>query len=153
MATRVRPDELLDQLDATAEQMSRALGLRPAGDAQFRGWLPPVDVWESNDELVIEIDAPGCEAEKLEAEVIDNQLVVSGERTQRDEAQRRYRSERWQGRFARTFQVPAGVDNARIRADYVAGVLRLHVPKPEEAKPRRIAITGDQRGLGIAGSS
>jgi hypothetical protein len=45
MATRVRPDELLDQLDATADQMSRALGLRPAGDAQFRGWLPPVDVW------------------------------------------------------------------------------------------------------------
>jgi HSP20 family protein len=144
MATRVRADGLLDELDAMGEQISRALGLRPASNAQFRGWLPPVDVWETSDELVIEIDAPGCEAENLAAEVVDNQLVVSGERTQRDEALRRYRSERWQGRFVRTFLVPHGVDNASIKAEYTAGVLRLHVPKPEEAKPRRITITGDR---------
>lgn len=144
MASRVRGDGLLDELDAFGEQVSRALGLRPAGNAQFRGWVPPVDVWETGEELVIELDAPGCEPENLAAEIVDNQLVVSGERTQRDEAQRRYRSERWQGRFVRTFLVPPGVDNSSIKAEYVAGVLRLRVPKPEEAKPRRIAITGDR---------
>ena len=93
---------------------------------------------------MIEIDAPGCEPQDLAAEVVDNQLVVSGERTLTDTAARRYRSERWQGRFVRTFIVPPGVDNASIKAEYVAGVLRLRIPKPEQAKPRRIEISGDR---------
>jgi HSP20 family protein len=143
MASRVRADGLLDELDAIGEQMSRALGLRAATNGGSRGWLPPVDIWETQDELVIEIDAPGCKAEDLAAEVVDNQLVVSGERTLTDAA-RRYRSERWQGRFVRTFVVPTGVDNANINAEYIAGVLRLRVPQPEQAKPRRIAISGDR---------
>jgi HSP20 family protein len=162
MATRVRADGLLDELDAMGEQISRAFGLRPASSGQFRGWVPPVDVWETGDELVIELDAPGCLPENLAAEVVDNQLVVSGERTQNGEAQRRYRSERWQGRFVRTFLVPPGVDNSTIKAEYVAGVLRLRVPKPEEAKPRRISIASDRdvidlpptrEGVGAASTS
>lgn len=161
MASRVRADGLLDELDAIGEQMSRALGLRAATNGSSRGWLPPVDIWETEHELVIEIDAPGCQSENLSAEVVDNQLVVSGERTLTESASRRYRSERWQGRFVRTFIVPPGVDNASINAEYVAGVLRLRVPKPEQAKPRRITISGDrdvidaspaQEGVG-AGSS
>ena len=141
---RVRADGLLDDLDAIGEQMSRALGLRAASNGGARGWLPPVDIWETENELVIEIDAPGCEAQDLAAEVVDNQLVVSGERTLTDTAARRYRSERWQGRFVRTFIVPPGVDNASIKAEYLAGVFRLRVPKPEQAKPRRITISGDR---------
>ena len=144
MASRVRADGLLDDLDAISEQMSRAFGVRAATQGGSRGWLPPVDIWETQDELVIEIDAPGCQPQDLAAEVVDNQLVVSGERTLTDTASRRYRSERWQGRFVRTFIVPPGVDNASIKAEYVAGVLRLRVPKPEQAKPRRIEIAGDR---------
>jgi HSP20 family protein len=150
MATRVRADGLLDDLDAMGEQISRALGLRPAAGGA-RGWLPPVDIWENADELVIEIDAPGCRSEDLSAEVVDNQLVVSGERSISDGASRRYRSERWQGRFVRTFLVPPGVDNGRINAEYVAGVLRLRVPKPEEAKPRRIDIASDRSVIDVPG--
>ena len=141
---RVRADGLLDDLDAINEQMSRALGLRAATNGGARGWLPPVDIWETEDELVIEIDAPGCEPQDLAAEVVENQLVVTGERALTDTAARRYRSERWQGRFVRTFIVPPGVDNASIKAEYVTGVLRLRVPKPEQAKPRRITISGDR---------
>src|SRR6185312_3092638 len=141
MASGVRADGLLDDLDGISEQMSRAFGLRAATNGGSRGWLPPVDIWETQDELVIEIDAPGCEPQDLGAEIVDNQLVVSGERTLTDMAARRYRSERWQGRFVRTFIVPPGVDNTSINAEYVAGVLRLCVPKPEQAKPRRITIS------------
>ena len=141
---RVRADGLLDDFDAISEQMSRALGLRAATNGGARGWLPPVDIWETEDELVIEIDAPGCEPQDLAAEVVENQLVVTGERALTDTGARRYRSERWQGRFVRTFIVPPGVDNASIKAEYVAGVLRLRVPKPEQAKPRRITISGDR---------
>jgi HSP20 family protein len=149
MASRVRADGLLDELDAIGEQMSRALGLRAASNGGSRGWLPPVDIWENQDELVIEIDAPGCAPDDLSAEVVDNQLVVSGERTFTETASRRYRSERWQGRFVRTFIVPAGVDNASIKAEYVAGVLKLRVPKPEQAKPRRITISGDREVIDV----
>ena len=49
----------------------------------------------------------------------------------------------------RTFVVPPGVDNASIRAEYVAGVLRLRVPKPEQAKPRRITISGDREVIDV----
>ena len=150
MPSRVRADGLLDELDAIGEQMSRALGLRAATNGGSRGWLPPVDIWETQDELVIEIDAPGCEPENLAAEVVDNQLVVSGERSVSDVAARRYRSERWQGRFVRTFVVPPGVDNSSINAEYIAGVLRLRVPKPEQAKPRRIAIRNDRSVIDMA---
>ena len=139
MPSRVRADGLLDELDAIGEQMSRALGLEPAATGA-RGWLPPVDIWETSDELVIEIDAPGCEPENLAAEVIDNQLVVSGERTFTDNAARRYRSERWQGRFVRTFSVPQGANGDQIAASYQEGVLQIRLPKPEEAKPKRITI-------------
>jgi len=144
MASRVRADGLLDDFDAISEQMSRALGLRAATQGGSRGWLPPVDIWETQDELMIEIDAPGCNPQDLAAEIVENQLVVSGERTLTDTAARRYRSERWQGRFVRTFIVPPGVDNASIKAEYVAGVLRLRIPKPEQAKPRRISISDDR---------
>ena len=149
MASRARAEGLLDELDAMGEQISRALGLRPASSSSFRGWVPPVDVWETGDELVIEIDAPGCLPDDLAAEVVDNQLVVSGERAPSEGAARRYRSERWQGRFVRTFLVPPGVDNASIKAEYVAGVLRLRVPKPEEAKPRRINIANDREVIDV----
>jgi HSP20 family protein len=149
MASRVRADGLLDDLDAINEQMSRMLGVRAATHGGSRGWLPPVDIWETQDELVIEIDAPGCKPDDLAAEVVDNQLVVSGERTVTDTAARRYRSERWQGRFVRTFIVPPGVDNGSINAEYVAGVLRLRVPKPEQAKPRRITISGDREVIDV----
>ncbi len=150
MASRVRADGLLDELDAMGEQISRALGLRPASSGQFRGWVPPVDIWETGEELFIELDAPGCVPENLAAEVIDNQLIVSGERAPGGEASRRYRSERWQGRFVRTFVVPPGVDNSTISAEYVDGVLRLRVPKPETAKPRRIAIASDRNVIDVS---
>jgi HSP20 family protein len=102
---------------------------------------------------VIELDVPGCQPEDLSAEVVDNQLVVTGERTPTDTAARRYRSERWQGRFVRSFLVPPGVDNASINAEYVAGVLRLRVPKPEQSKPRRISIASEREVIDVGTGS
>jgi HSP20 family protein len=83
---------------------------------------------------------PGCHTDNLSAEAIDGQLVVTGERNVSEGANRRYRSERWQGRFVRSFTLPQGVDGASITADYEDGVLTVRLPKPEEAKPRAINI-------------
>jgi HSP20 family protein len=141
MANLNQRDPLLAELDAMTEQFQRMFGLRPAGGVQ-RGFVPPVDVWETETEVVIELDVPGVKAEDLSAEVVEGQLIVTGERAAPEGAVRRYRSERWQGRFVRSFGVPTGIDGDRISADYADGVLRLTLPKPEEAKPRRITITG-----------
>jgi HSP20 family protein len=141
MANLNQRDPLLAELDAMTEQFQRMFGLRPAGGVQ-RGFVPPVDVWETETDVVIQLDVPGVKAEDLSAEVVEGQLIVTGERVAPDGAVRRYRSERWQGRFVRSFGVPTGIDGDRISADYTDGVLRLTLPKPEEAKPRRITISG-----------
>jgi HSP20 family protein len=134
-----RRDPLLAELDEMTDSFDRMFGLRPASGGN-RGFLPPVDIWEDEQQVVIQLDVPGCKAEDLSAEAVDGQLVVSGERAGDDHAKRRYRSERWQGRFVRSFTLPQGVDGANIRADYADGVLTVLLPKPEEAKPKRIDI-------------
>jgi HSP20 family protein len=149
MSAVSRRDPLLAELDSMAEQLQRAFGLRVAG-GPARGFVPPVDIWETENEIVIEIDVPGVDPQNLSAEIVDNQLVVTGERSpSSDGAVRRYRTERWQGRFVRSFAVPQGIDGDRINAEYRDGVLRLTLPKPEERKPRRISIghTGESQPI------
>jgi HSP20 family protein len=137
--TLARRDPLLAELDAMTDSFERMFGLRAAPGGQ-RGFLPPVDIWEDDRQVVIELDVPGCRPEDLSAEAVDGQLVVTGERRVSDGASRRYRSERWQGRFVRSFTLPQGVDGATITADYADGVLTVRLPKPEEARPRSIDI-------------
>ena len=138
-ATMAQRDPLLAELDAMAADMDRYLGRRGASNGA-RGWLPPVDVWETDDEVVIEVDVPGVPSETLVAEIVNGQLVVTGERQATQGSVRRYRSERWQGRFVRSFTVPSGIDPDSIAADYQDGVLVLRLRKPEAVKPRRIEI-------------
>lgn len=135
-----RRDPLLAELDAMTDGFERMFGLR-AAPGGTRGFLPPVDIWEDEHALVIELDVPGCDPENLSAEAVEGQLVVTGERTLGDGAQRRYRSERWQGRFVRSFTLPPSVAGDSIEARYSDGVLTIRLPKPEEAKPRRINIS------------
>jgi HSP20 family protein len=132
-------DPLLAELDAMSEQFDRMFGVRSASGGP-RGFLPATDVYETENEVVIELDVPGVRPENLSAEVVDGQLVVTGERAPSEGAVRRYRSERWQGRFVRTFSVPRGVEGSAINARYDSGVLHLTLPKAEDAKPRSITI-------------
>ncbi|HET7171769.1 MAG TPA: Hsp20/alpha crystallin family protein [Gaiellales bacterium] len=134
-----RRDPLLAELDAMTDGFERMFGLRAAPGGN-RGFLPPVDIWEDEQRVVIQLDVPGCKLDDLSAEAVDGQLVVTGERAPGNGATRRYRSERWQGRFVRSFTLPQGVDGANIQADYEDGVLTVMLPKPEEAKPKRIDI-------------
>lgn len=134
-----RRDPLLAELDAMSEGFERMFGLRAAPGGS-RGFVPACDIWETEQDVVIELDAPGLHAENISAEVVDGQLVVAGERQPSEGAVRRYRSERWQGRFVRTFSVPRNANGEQIQASYQDGVLRVKLPKPEEAKPKRIAI-------------
>jgi HSP20 family protein len=117
-------------------------GIPTAGNGQSSTWLPAVDVWETENELVLAFDLPGIPEDKIAVELDDNTLTVTGERerTQEHSSDRFYRFERRYGQFARSVTLPAGVKESDIKADYKDGVLEVHVPKPEEPKPKRIQI-------------
>lgn len=110
-------------------------------------WLPAVDVWETDSELVLSFDLPGIDEDRISVELEDNVLTVSGERerAEKTEGDRFYRYERRFGQFSRGVTLPPGVNEDEIKADYRAGVLEVRVPKPEEQKPKRIPVGGSEQ--------
>jgi HSP20 family protein len=112
------------------------------GNGQSSTWMPAVDVWETDKEIVLSFDLPGIPEDKIAVELEENVLTVSGEREriQEHSNDRFYRFERRYGSFSRSVTLPTGVNEDSIQADYSDGVLEVRVPKPEEQKPRRIQI-------------
>jgi HSP20 family protein len=134
------------ELAALQNEMGRWMsqlsgGLTP-GNGQSSSWLPAVDVWETEEELVLSLDLPGIPEDQIAVELDDNVLTVSGQRERASEysSERFYRFERRFGTFSRSVTLPAGVNEEDIKADYTNGVLEIRVPKPEEQKPKRIQI-------------
>jgi HSP20 family protein len=155
MATLVRW-EPFREFAALQNEMSRLLnwsGSEGNGSGGSRSWVPSVDVWETEDEIMYAFDLPGIPEDKIAVEVEDGALTVSGERERSQEAEsdRFYRFERRFGSFTRTVGLPQGVTEEAIKADYRDGVLEIRVQKPEQPKPRRIQI-GDGETATIEGS-
>jgi HSP20 family protein len=143
-----RGDPLLAELQSMGEDMDRAFGRLLANQSPgARGWLPPADIYETDDDVVIELDAPGCHSENLAVEAIDGQLVIAGGRQPIEQATRRYRSERWSGKFVRSFTLQPNMRSDDVHADYHDGVLTVRLRKPEETKPKRISINHDRKQL------
>jgi HSP20 family protein len=147
MATLVRW-EPFREFAALQNEMSRLVnnwaGGEGGGNGGSRSWVPSVDVWETDSDVVYAFDLPGIPEDKISIEVEEGALTVTGERERTQETQddRFYRYERRFGSFARTIGLPQGVKEDAIKADYRDGVLEIRVPKPEQAKPRRIQIGG-----------
>ncbi len=142
MATLVRWEPFRD-LASVHTDMSRLMNaFFDKSDRAPQSWAPPLDVWETETELVYAFDLPGIPEERISIEIQDDTLTVSAERVRvTDESDDRYfRFERRHGVFTRAVGLPPGVDDSRIDAKYVDGVLEVHVPKPEEAKPRKIQL-------------
>jgi HSP20 family protein len=124
--------------------MTSAFG---TGNVESRSWIPAVDVWETEDEIVYAFDLPGIPENQISVELEDGGLTISGEWERTDEVSqdRLYRYERRFGSFSRTIGLPQGVSEESIKADYKDGVLEVHVQKPEQPKPRRIQIGRGER--------
>jgi HSP20 family protein len=122
--------------------MSQFAGASTTGNGQSSTWLPAVDVWETENELILSFDLPGIPEDNIAVELDDNVLTVTGERerTKEHSSERFYRFERRFGQFARSVTLPTGTKEDDIKADYKDGVLEVRVPKPEEQKPKRIQI-------------
>ena len=105
-------------------------------------WTPPVDIYETDDALVLTAMLPGVSKEDVSIEVHNNTLMLRGERKPASAVsdERYYRRECVYGPFQRSFVLPAIVDQNQVQATYHDGILELRLPKSEAAKPRRIAI-------------
>ncbi len=142
MTTLVRwePFRELTQLQGEVSRLMN--GLVEGQSRAAQSWVPALDVWETDTELVYAFDLPGLTEEAITIEAHDDTLTISGERQRQTEehGDRYYRFERRYGSFARAVGLPAGIDESKIMASYENGVLEVRVPKPEEAKPRRIQL-------------
>jgi HSP20 family protein len=154
MATLVRW-EPFREVAALQNEMSRFMnGLLEGNGRTAQSWVPALDVWETESELVYAVDLPGIPEDKISVELDDGALTISAERerTQEESQDRFYRYERRHGTFSRTIGVPQGVTESDVTANYENGVLEVHVEKPEQPKPKRIQV-GSGAGATIEGTS
>lgn len=105
-------------------------------------WVPSVDVSETEGDYQIKAEIPDVKKEDVKVTVEDGVLTIQGERKQeKEEKGRRYhRVERSYGSFVRSFTLPDLVDEAHVKAEFKDGVLTLHLPKSEKAKPKAIEV-------------
>jgi HSP20 family protein len=119
-----------------------------------RRWIPAMDLVETEDHFVLKADLPGLSEGDVNLEVEDNVLTISGERKAEHEDKREgyVRVERAYGAFRRSLTLPEGIDPDGVSASFDNGVLEVRIPKPEERKPRRVAIQVGDRPAAIEGN-
>jgi HSP20 family protein len=110
----------------------------------LRRWMPAMDLVESGDHFVLRADLPGMGEDDVNIEFEDGTLTVSGERKAEHEESNEgfHRVERSFGTFSRSLTLPQGIDPEAVTASFDRGVLEIRIPKPEQRKPRKIAIGG-----------
>jgi HSP20 family protein len=140
------------ELDTLQGEMNRLFSSffdtpAPGNGAGARRWVPAMDLVETDEDFVLKADLPGMTENEVSIEVERNVLTISGERKTEHEAKKDgyYRIERNTGAFSRSLTLPEGVDAERVTAGFANGVLEIHIPKPAQAKPRRVQI-------GVAGA-
>jgi HSP20 family protein len=132
---RRTPWHELDLMDRRMRRFFADLGVVPA-------LAPAADVFEADGELVVELEVPGFDEKELEVQVSDHVLSIAGERLEETEKKEKTLQlhERLEKKFERRFELPADVDSEHIKAEYLKGVLTVHVPKTGKTKPRKVEI-------------
>ena len=113
--------------------------------AATTSWSPSVDIFETECEIVVKAELPGMDRKDIQLNLENNVLSLRGERKFQKETKddNYHRIERSYGVFSRAFSIPATVDEERIRADYKDGVLKIVLPKKDQAKPKQIKIASE----------
>jgi HSP20 family protein len=128
------PFQDFDVIDRRMRRMLEGFGVAPAP-------LPAADLYETEKELIVELDVPGYDEKELSLEISDHTLTVTGERVEEKEEEKAfYLHERLEKYFERSFTLPVDADLDRMTATFDTGVLKVHVPKIEAARPRKIEI-------------
>lgn len=105
-------------------------------------WTPSCDIYETEGEIIVKAELPGLKKEDIKVSVENNVLTIRGERKFEEEAKREnyYRIERSYGEFLRSFTLPTGIDAKKINAEFKDGMLKIALPRMEEAKPKAVDI-------------
>jgi HSP20 family protein len=135
----------LPDFEAVSDRFARFFE-DPQASARTNGgsWTPAVNVEETQNELVLSAELPGLSEDAISIQLENNVLTISGEKTEEraegEEERRFHLWERRHGAFQRSFKLPRTVKVDGIRALYENGILRVRLPKEEEAKGRTITI-------------
>jgi HSP20 family protein len=131
------------EITSLRDEMNRLFS-RTVGDGVSSGsaWTPAVDIFDTEEAIVLRAELPGLGPDDIDIEIDDNVLTLKGERRFQETVDegRFYRLERAYGHFQRSVTLPQGVKADEISADVDNGVLTVRVPKADEVKPRKIAI-------------
>lgn len=152
MSTMTRRDQPRGWTSLLQDQVNRLLEDNftrdRSGHADLATWAPPVDIYETENELVVKADLPDIQDKDIDVRVENNTLTIRGERKfEKDVNPDNYlRVERAYGSFMRSFSLPNTVSSESIRAEYRNGVLILHMAKREESKPKQIKISVSGNG-------
>jgi HSP20 family protein len=127
------------------EQVNRLFGsvLEHSPESNLTSWAPAVDIYETEQALVVKADLPEVDPKDLDIRVENNILTIRGERKfeKKVNEENYLRVERAYGAFSRSFSLANTVNSEAIKAEYQNGALTLTVPKREEAKPKQIKVT------------
>jgi len=136
------------ELEDMSDRLNRMFG-RPAARPEsgkeamtVADWIPAVDISETDAEYLIKAELPEVKKEDVKVTVQHGVLTIHGERKhEKEEKGKRYhRVERSYGSFTRSFTLPDEVDETKVRAEFKDGMLHLHLPKSEKAKPKAIDV-------------
>ena len=112
------------------------------GALETRGWGPLVDMIDGKDEILVKAELPGVKKEDIHVSVTGDVLTIEGERRSEEEVKEEdyYCCEQSYGKFYREISLPVGIDKEKIKSSHKDGILEIHLPKAEEAKPKELEI-------------
>jgi HSP20 family protein len=137
------------EMEETQNRLARILGLAPARAANggqevmtVTEWAPSVDIIEDDKEWLLKADLPEVKKEDVKVTVEKGVLTITGERKfEKEEKDKRYhRIERSYGNFLRSFTLPDAADGSKVNAEFKDGVLKVHLPKGEQARPKAVEV-------------
>jgi HSP20 family protein len=133
---------LQERMNRLFEESARGMGRGHDEDWAVGAWAPAVDIYEQGTDVVLKAELPGIDPKDVDIRIENNVLTLKGERKVDHEVKREsyQRLERSYGAFTRSFTLPATVDTANVKAEFKDGLLKIVLPKREEAKPKQIQI-------------
>ncbi|GAA3452308.1 Hsp20/alpha crystallin family protein [Dactylosporangium matsuzakiense] len=134
------PRREVDELNSRFGQLIQSLISGEAGIGGPAGWSPPVDVEETEDAYVVDVDLPNVNPDDITLEMRGEELRISGAFEERGRGGVVRRQGRQTGEFEYMIDLPGDIDSDRVQAAYRNGVLTVTVPKARDAQPRRIEI-------------
>ncbi|HYB21976.1 MAG TPA: Hsp20/alpha crystallin family protein [Thermodesulfobacteriota bacterium] len=116
----------------------------PFGEEEMAqgAWIPAVDIYETKESIVLNVELPGVTKEDISLEVKDSTLTIKGEKKLEKNVKEEnfHRMERTYGSFTRAFTLPSTVQQDKVKAKFRDGILEIMLPKAEEARPKQIKV-------------